>query len=186
GWHRPPSVKDRLPEQLVMFEDGILGELRSHAAHCTRPVAALAIELEYTSSSQDHASCRTLCLRLVFEGFRLSHLVIERRQIERRIRMIASREIPYQQVGLLAGNLSPPMLHFLNRRLPPRTRQSLLRNEIGAVTDGTACDDQPYRARAQHRLDRGGILLRKSRDRRERHEAYNEKEPDRARCIHHG
>src|SRR5690348_7310319 len=91
GWHRPPSVKDRFREQLVMFEDGILGELRSHAAHCARPVAALAIELEHTSSSQDYASCRTLCLRLFFEGFRLSYLVIEWRQNERRIRMIASR-----------------------------------------------------------------------------------------------
>src|SRR5687767_617995 len=89
--HRASSIKDRLPEQDVQFQNRILGEPRSHAAHRAASMTGLAIVLEDSCSSRRDAYDGTLCLRLLLQGFAFPDLVTQRRHIGRRIRMIASR-----------------------------------------------------------------------------------------------
>jgi hypothetical protein len=76
------------------------------------------------------------------------------------------------------------MLHFVDRRFPPRTGQSLLRDEIRTVANSTAGDDEPLSTRTQHCTYRLGILLRKGHDGREDQEADLHNTSDDARSIH--
>jgi hypothetical protein len=78
------------------------------------------------------------------------------------------------------------MLHFVDRRLPPRPGQSLLRDEIRTVANRAPGDDEPLSTRIQHCTYRLGIFLRRGHDGREDEEADRDNTSDDVVRIHDG
>jgi hypothetical protein len=78
------------------------------------------------------------------------------------------------------------MLHFVDRRFPPRAGQSLLRDEIRTVANSTPGDDEALSTGTQRCTYRLGIILRKGHDGREDQEADLHNTSDDVRRIHDG
>src|SRR5512134_848876 len=112
-------------------------------------MAGLAVVLEHASPSLCHADDRAGGFRFLCQRLGLPDFMVERRQSIRGTGMVAGRQIAHEQVGLITGDFRAPMPHFLHRRLPARTRQTLLSDEIRAVAYGTARNDQSFRAWTQ-------------------------------------
>jgi hypothetical protein len=70
------------------------------------------------------------------------------------------------------------MPHLLDRGFPARTRQSLLRDEIRAVADGTARKDQSFRSRRQRSTHRSQVLFLSRRHNCQPYETKDHAEAD--------
>src|SRR5512146_667484 len=77
------------------------------------------------------------------------------------------------------------MLHFFHRGLPSRARQSLLLTEVRAVADGTARDNQSFRAGGERHAHRSQILLLRRRHNGQPNQADHERTDEREPEIGH-
>src|SRR4026207_1892904 len=152
-------MQDRLRKQILMFKNWGLHQLRTHTAYRHGSMTGLAIVFENPSSSGRDPLERPFGHRFLREQLRLPEFTVERRQLIRCTRVIPRRQIPYEQVLLILGYLRTPMFHFPDRGLPSRARQPLLRDEISAVTDGTARDNQSLCTLRRRGTDHAQSLL---------------------------
>src|SRR4026207_838313 len=134
-------MQDRLRKQILMFKNWGLHQLRTHTAYRHGSMTGLAIVFENPSSSGRDPLELTFSHRLLREQLRLPEFTVERRQVIRWPPGDTPPHIPAEQVRLILGYPPPPMSLFPARGLPSRARQPLLRDEISAVTDGTARDN---------------------------------------------